>query len=319
MSELTRSGIRPLYLFRGRETLLFDKFVAAAKAKFQEDHGSSGELLLRWGTDLKTVDDLQSLLVGGGLFSTARLIIVQNIEHCGQSLKKTFAEVVANIPEGTYLILRYEGDDRRKPWLDRIQKRAHFVNIQPPNEGGMNRVINRLADLRELQISQGAIDQLIRLSGGDLNIIDQEIEKISLYLNGTETSVNEEHVSLISGLTEHARADDFLLAFDHRDRAAAVQALKEIARQGNESIPYLVVTIAYHITVMRLMKDPRQPGVRLPWVPKEVERQIAKGAALYSSEELEDALMELAAIDRGTRLGTTEILTSFTEWLSKIL
>ncbi len=321
IKNLKSQGILPLYVVSGSEILLFQKFVEAVRTHFENTHGQAGEIVQRWGVELRNVDDFRALVGGGGLFSTATLLIVHNIENAGPGLKKSLAALVKDLPENTHVILRYEGDWRKKDWLEKVKKLGRIINVETPFSSELRSIVVRLAAHRELTIQNSAVDHLIQISGGDLSIIDQEIEKISLYLNGAEANISEEHVNRLSGLTEHSRADDFLTAIDHRDRKAAIQALKEISRQGNESLPFLAVAFGNHMTRLRLMKDSSQDAkaYRMPYIRPQLQRRMAKAAGLYTEEELEAALLELARIDRGTRLGTEDILTSFTRWVSKVL
>lgn len=321
IQDLRKSGLKPLYLARGTEFLLFRKFSDAVVEKFREDQGAAGEIVQRWGPELREPNDLLPLISGGGLFNTASLLLIHGLENVGRGLKSDLHKYLSNLPPGTHVVAHYSGDNKRKAWLTKIQDMAHLVMVEQPFDSEMHTIVNRLASIRDYQLQRGAAASLIQMSGGDLSIIDQELEKIALYLNGSETTITEAHVNELSGLTERSKADDLLVAIDARDRVGAMQALKEIARQGNEGIPFLVVVIGNHMTSLRLQKDGSAlpKGVRAPFAPRAIQQRLPRAAGLYSEEELEQALLSLSSIDRGTRLGTEEILTSFTKWVSEVL
>jgi DNA polymerase III delta subunit len=170
-------------------------------------------------------------------------------------------------------------------------------------------------------MDEAGIYRLIELSSGELAIIDNELEKISLYLNDTSETIDREIVDRVAGAIENAQVSQFIDAVFNRDRRVATQTLVEIDHQGKQGLPYLVAML-YNclIQLMALRESP------------EARKTISQGATSwfflsklgsvsknYSMKELQDATRELAMLDIKFRLGSMDTLSAFTEWVSKVV
>jgi len=322
LSQLQQGNISGLYFAKGSDYYLYRKFLLEFQSAFDQRFGSNASIIQRWGADLKQATDVSNLLGGGGLFSSASLIILHEIQDAGTGVKTKLAEMLGNLPADTVVLAHYSVSDFRKAkWLEAIQRVAQVVSIASPESSQLPALVGKMAAQRHLQIDEAGIFRLIELSSGELAIIDNELEKITLFLEDTSVSIDRGIVDQVAGAIENAQASQFIDAIFTRDRTLAVQTLVEIAHQGKEGLPYLV-SLLYNclIQLMALQESP------------EARKTIGQGATSwfflsklgsvsknYSLPELQHATGELAKLDLNFRLGSTDTLSTFTEWVSKVV
>ncbi len=322
ISELQNGRIGGLYFAMGSDYYLYRKFLVEFQSAFKQRFGENASLVQRWGADLKQAADVSNLLGGGGLFSSASLIMLHEIQDAGTGVKTKLAEMLGKLSEDTVVLAHYSVSDFRKAkWLDAIQRVAQVVSMASPEPSQLPGLVGKMAAQRNLKIDEAGIYRLIELSSGELAIIDNELEKITLYLDEVSLPIGREVIDQVAGDIENAQASQFIDAIFNRDRQVAIQTLVEIEHQGKEGLPYLV-SLLYNclIQLMALRESP------------EARRTISQGATSgyflnklghvsknYTLEELQDATSELANLDLKFRLGPMDTLTAFTEWVSKVV
>jgi DNA polymerase III delta subunit len=322
ISELQNGKIAGLYFAMGSDYFLYRKFLSEFQASFKKRYGENASLIQRWGADLKLASDVSNLLGGGGLFSSASLVMLHEIQDAGTAVKTKLAEMLKDLSEDTVVLAHYSISDFRKAkWLDAIQGVAQVVSMASPEPSQLPGLVGKMATQRGLKIDEAGIYRLIELSSGELAIIDNELEKITLFLDDISDTINREIVDQVAGDIENAHASQFIDAIFNRNRQIAIQTLVEINHQGKEGLPYLV-SLLYNglIQLMALRETP------------EARKTIGQGATSwyflskmgavsknYTLEELQDATRKLANLDLKFRLGSMDTLTAFTEWVSEVV
>ncbi len=322
ISELQQGNIAGLYFAMGSDYYLYRKFLGEFQSAFKQRFGENANLVQRWGADLKLAADVSNLLGGGGLFSSASLIMLHEIQDSGTTVKTKLAEMLGNLPEDTVVLVHYSISDFRKAkWLDAIQAASQVVSMTSPNASQLPGLVGDMASQRDLNIDEEGIYRLIELSSGELAIIDNELEKITLYLDEASLPIGRDVVDQVAGAIENAHATQFIDAIFNRDRQTAIRTLVEIDHQGKEGLPYLV-SLLYNclIQLMALRESP------------EARKTISQGATSwfflnklgpvsknYTLEELQEATRKLANLDLKFRLGSMDTLTAFSEWVSKVV
>ncbi|NQV29770.1 MAG: DNA polymerase III subunit delta [Candidatus Marinimicrobia bacterium] len=322
LANLNEGKIAPLYFASGADHYLYREFVGALRSAFQKRYGGNADLVQRWGADLKSAPDVSSLLGGGGLFSTASLIMLHEIQDAGAGVKTKLAELLGDLPPDTVVLVHYSVSDFRKAkWLDAMHHISQVVALTSPDGSRLPAMVVTMAQQRELKLNEEAIYRLIELSSGELAIIDNELEKLSLYLDEHEHIVSRNLVDRVAGAIENAHVSQFIDAIFSRDRGLAVQTLIEINHQGKEGLPYLVAML--YNGLIQLMALRETPEAR-----KTISQGATSGYFLnkmgsvsknYTMDELQKATRSLADLDLKFRLGSMDTLTAFTQWVSLVV
>jgi len=323
ISDLQQGNISGLYFAKGSDYYLYRRFLSEFKMAFDKRFGANANMVQRWGVDLKQATDVSNLLGGGGLFSTASLILLHEIQDAGTGVKTKLADMLRNLPQDTVVLAHYSVSDFRKAkWLDAIQSVSRVISLSSPEPSQLPALVGKMATDRNLSIDEGGIYRLIELSSGELAIIDNELDKITLFLDEeTSTPITRETIDEVTGAIENAQASQFIDAIFKRDRQLAVQTLVEIHHQGKEGLPYLVSLLYNCLIQLMALKE-----------PPEARKTIGQGATSwyflnklgsfsknYSMPELQKATRELANLDLRFRLGSMDTLNTFTEWVAKVV
>ena len=322
LNELGETTLHPIYMARGNDYYLYRQFAKSVVSAFKEKYGPDAEIIQRWGAELKAISDLAFISGGGGLFSNASLIILNEIQDAGKSVKPALHEILGRQTGDTIILLHYAVSDfRRAKWLDNLESISHSIPLQSPAAEELPKYIKQMAVNYQIEISGSAIMRLIDRSAGELAIIDNELQKLSLYLGDEKKKVEADLIDDIAGSVENAQVALFVEAISNRDRSLAVRALVEIFNIGKEGLPFIVAMLFNRLIQLMTLHE-----------KIEVRKSIGKGVTSYfflkdlnkfsknySMEELKVATKELAEIDYQFRLGSSDMLTAMSAWVSKVV
>lgn len=141
-------------------------------------------------------DEVNTMSLFGG--SGRRLVVLEDGDSFVTKFRDELEKFLERKRTGGVLVLQVD----RWPANTRLYKRCDEVGLQiecnPPEKlAGKRKVldvgrlsnwfVHRTPGLHQAKISRGAVEQLIELLGSELGLIDQEIERLSLFIEVGET------------------------------------------------------------------------------------------------------------------------------------
>ena len=159
----------------------------------------------------------------------------------------------------TFLISATETDKRRS-FYKTLGKRAELEVIDRLDssragwEEEATEIVRRRAKARKLQFEEEALDLFVLLTGGDTRQIENELEKIDLYL-GAERRVIVDQVRELVPLSRAGVIFELGNALAARDLERALTLVKRLLDQGETAIGILLVAILPTIRNLLLAKD----------------------------------------------------------------
>jgi DNA polymerase-3 subunit delta len=214
-----------------------------------------------------TIEALQTLpFLGNG-----KLVWLKNVSFLGDSITgratsvqtalDELAEVIASDfgPDVTLLVSATDVDKRRS-FYKALVKRAElqvFDRLDSTRTGWEEEAIELVrnrAGKRKLQFDDDALDLFVLLSGGDSRQIENELEKIDIFLQETRTV----SVGLVRELVPLSRAGvifELGNAMATRDLKRALILVRRLLDQGEKAIGILLVAIVPTIRNLLLAKD----------------------------------------------------------------
>jgi DNA polymerase-3 subunit delta len=256
-----------------------------------------------------------------------------------EALEKLTATLSAGLPENVKFLLSATEIDKRRSFYKTLGKLAKVEVFDKLDTGrsGWEEAAMRLAEDRAsahgLNFSGDALELFALLTGGESRQIDNELEKIDLYLGPERRKVGVADVRLLVPLSKAGVIFELGNALAQRDIAGAMQLAAQLLEEGESAIGILLVAIIPTVRNLLVVKDlmqrhrlnrPQMPfhfsGTlnRLPesatqHLPRKKDGTVngyALGIAACHAHRFElDELRELfdACLDANVRIVTTQL------------
>ena len=213
------------------------------------------------------IEALQTLPFFGG----GKLVWLKNANCLGDSVigrssavqgaLEDLAELLeAGLGADVTLLISATETDKRRSFYKALAKRADVQVIDRLDssragwEEEATEIVRRRAQARKLQFDDEALDLFVLLTGGDTRQIENELEKIDLYLGG-ERRVTVEQVRELVPLSRAGVIFELGNALAACDLERALMLVKRLLDQGETAIGILLVAILPTIRNLLLAKD----------------------------------------------------------------
>src|SRR5687768_12590162 len=213
------------------------------------------------------IEALQTIPFFGG----GKLVWLKNANCMGDSVigrsaavqgaLEDLAEVLeTGLGADVTLLISATETDKRRSFYKALAKRAEVQVIDRLDssragwEEEATEIVRRRAQARKLQFDEEALDLFVLLTGGDTRQIENELEKIDLYL-GRERRVTAEQVRELVPLSRAGVIFELGNALAACDLERALMLVKRLLDQGETAIGILLVAILPTIRNLLLAKD----------------------------------------------------------------
>jgi DNA polymerase-3 subunit delta len=213
------------------------------------------------------IEALQTLPFFGG----SKLVWLKNANFLGDnpigraaSVQFALEELAAALdggfgPEVTFLLSATEVDKRRSFYRTlgkyaEVQVLEKLDSNRPGWEEEATDLVQARAQQRKLRFDEDALDLFVLLTGGDTRQVENELEKIDVYL-GKERRVALSQVRALVPLSRSGVIFELGNAMAERDLARALTLVRRLLDQGESAIGILLVAIIPTIRNLLLAKD----------------------------------------------------------------
>src|SRR3954453_13891668 len=214
-----------------------------------------------------TIEALQTLPFFGG----SKLVWFKNANCLADSVIGRSATVLgaleeladlidAGLPQDVTLLISATETDKRRSFYKTLAKRAEVQVIDRLDssragwEEEATEIVRKKANARKLQFEEDALDLFVLLTGGDTRQIDNELEKIDLFL-GKDRGVCVELVRELVPLWRAGVIFELSNALSARDLELALTLVRRLLEQGESAVGILLAAIVPTIRNLLLAKD----------------------------------------------------------------
>lgn len=214
-----------------------------------------------------TIDALQTLPFFGG----AKVVWLKNANFLADSVigraasvqeaLEQLADVINDsFADGITLLFSATEVDKRRSFYKTLAKRAEiqiFDKLDASRSGWEEEatgLVLRRAKERKLQFEDGALELFVLLTGGDTRQIDNELEKIDIFL-GAKRTVDVDLVRELVPLARGGVIFELGNALAARDLERALRLVRRLLDQGESAIGILLVAIIPTVRNLLLAKD----------------------------------------------------------------
>ncbi len=214
-----------------------------------------------------TIEALQTLPFFGG----AKLVWLKNANFLADSVigraasvqtaLEELADVInADFADGITLLFSATEVDKRRSFYKTLSKRADvqvFDKLDSTRSGweeAATDLVQSHAQKHGLQFENGALELFVLLTGGDTRQIENELEKIDIYL-GAKRAVDVDLVRELVPLSRAGVIFELGNALAERDLSRALTLLRRLLDQGETAIGILLVAVLPTVRNLLLAKD----------------------------------------------------------------
>jgi DNA polymerase-3 subunit delta len=214
-----------------------------------------------------TIEALQTL----PFFGSSKVVWLKSANFLGDTQISRSASVQSALEELSDLIENDLGSDviflisatevdKRRSFYRSLVKRAElqvFDRLDSSRSGWeeeATEVVRGRAKKRKLQFDEDALDLFVLLTGGDTRQIENELEKIDVFL-GKERGVRVDLVRELVPLSRAGVIFELSNALATRDLGLALKLVRRLLDQGESAIGILLVAILPTIRNLLLAKD----------------------------------------------------------------
>ena len=213
------------------------------------------------------IEALQTLPFFGG----AKLVWLKNANFLGDdqksravsvqtALEELAATLDGEIADGITFLLSAVEVDKRRSFYKSLAKRAElqvFDKLDSSRTGWeeeATEIAQEHARKRKLQFDDEALELFVLLTGGDTRQIENELEKIDLFL-ATDRQVTADLVRELVPLSRAGVIFELGNALAERDLGRALTLVRRLLDQGESAIGILLVAIVPTVRNLLLAKD----------------------------------------------------------------
>jgi len=251
----------------------------------------------------------------------ARVIIVNNL-FLAKPGKDFLAELLAylpQLPDSTRLVFLESQALRENDkflQLAREKKSGYEKVFSRPRGGEVERWIQGRAEEKNGHISRQAAHLLAVNVGNDLDILDNELEKLVSFKGiGKGETIESADVAKLSPYVAEASIFDLVDALGNRNGKRASLLLQQKLHEGTDPF-YLFSMFVRQFRLLIQVKELAEAGYRPPGISREIKQhsfvvgKLYQQARGFSLQELEQIYRHLLDIDIAAKTGQADMLTS---------
>lgn len=177
------------------------------------------------------------------------------------ALEKLAETLGSGLPASTRFLLSAVGVDRRRTFyktLGKLGKVEVFDKVDAGKSGWEEAaagIVEGCARERELRLRADALELFTLFTGGERRVIENEIEKIDLYLGSIRRVVSADDVRMLVPLSRAGIVFELGNALAERNLNRALGLLDQLLFQGETAIGILLVALIPTVRNLLLVKD----------------------------------------------------------------
>ena len=291
MSSEKNTDVHPVAVVKSSQPLLAEEFIE----KLKKDLLAASPKLLFESRNLddvslsEIVEDARTL----PMFHERKLIVAKGYDGLGKDDLDLLNKYAAAPASFSVLVLLSGGSRRGKA---RTAKGIKLVDLD--RGGNADREIRRIAEKLGMTLSPGAVGFVKTMLGEDMNLIRNELLKISLYVDGKKTIGEGD----LRGLMEKRSTENVFslsTALSNRDLRGSLRILRELERNREDPLSILYM-IAWRFRQIFKVSQYLREGESDEGIAKAIK--TSRGAVFY----IKKSVRNFRENDLGRILGLIE-------------
>ena len=281
-AELAKNTVSPVYLLTGED--VYRKHLAIQKIRevlHPDDFNS-----YQSEADKADLGEVLALANTAPVFSENRLVVLTGIEKLRKDPKEALIRYLDNPLPTTTLVLTH--NDAKKMKTEKVlaevcSDAGRVVNFDELKKDELNAWVRQKMQEKGMQPDFDSVDLLCESIGGELNALENEIEKLSLYTaDRADKHITKPDVLACIGFSKEENPFELSNAITACNKNRAVQLVDKLVDDGEEPVSILS-KMTFPILKMARIKRLSQAGM----APAEILR--AAGLMYWESRLVNQA------------------------------
>ncbi len=256
--SLRQGQVLPLYLFTGEETFLIDEALRLIISAALDESDQAFNLDILSGDDIDA-RDIVARASAFPLMAERRVVVVRDVERLGERGLELLSRYVDSPSPTTCLVLIAAKADMRRRVYASVRKKGMAIDFKDLPDSQLPAWIEQRVRRRKGSITQDAAKLLAAYVGSSLRDLENELEKLFLFLGG-RTSITADDVAVVVGFTREYNVFELQKAVGEKNARRAAMILERILDSG-ERIPMLISILTSYFATLWRIADLRRRGV----------------------------------------------------------
>lgn len=266
-AQLAKGKLCPVYLLTGedvyRKNLVIEQI---RKAVNPDDFNFFQEY-----TEKADISEVLSLVNTPPVFADKRLVVLLGIEKLRKEPKEALLRYLENPLDTTILVLTHNDNKKMKTEKTLAQYGADagvVCNFDELKNDDLSSWVRAQALEKKMELSFDAVDMLCNLVGSDLGALENELEKLALYvLDRADKTISQADVLACVGFSKEQNPFELANAITACQKDRALKLVDKLLEDGEEPIAVLA-KMTYPIEKMARIKRLVQGGMSAGEVAK---------------------------------------------------
>lgn len=239
----------PFYLFHGEESYGRERLYRQALEALRPEVAPDFNVDVFHGDNVDP-ERLLEIYNSYPMMAPRRVVVLRDADRLPAAQAKDLEPLVESPAETSIFVATGAKLDMRRKLFQQMGRQGMAVEFRVPFDNKLPEVIGEMASERGLTLAPEAVDLLRLYVGSQLAEMDNELEKLSIYVGDRDdTRVSARDVEELVGLTRGSSVFEFTDAVGRGDRPAAVALLQSLLDQGEE--PHrLVPLLTRHLQLL---------------------------------------------------------------------
>lgn len=218
---------------------------------------SSGVNFDKFDGDEINFSDFDKVLSSGSFFGGARVALIRNLitQNKDKDLKARIADRILKDVSADIIFVEYGEPDKREKLFKTLIKIAKVVILLPLQGAEIQKWVKDKVEKSDGKISALGVETLISALGSNLSQLEQEINKLILYVKSqNRDEIEQKDVNEMVKSVADPNIFHFIESIAGQDKKRAVKLLAEFLDKGEDE-NMLFAMVIYQFRVLIMIKD----------------------------------------------------------------
>jgi DNA polymerase-3 subunit delta len=322
IKEIKKRKFKPVYYFFGEDSYNLSSTLHTLEEAFQPLLLSEFDKEVIYSED-KSINDILGLAAAFPFGSEKKLIIVKEAEKIKD--KKPLKGYAASPAEFTVIAFFHNGSITNlntEPFKTLSESNFLFEAKELKGKNLIDWLIN-IAEEKEKKLSEENAQMLVDIVGENRNMLEDQLEKICIYLN-EKKEITLESIQKVSSELKQFSIFDLQNAIGLKDKAKALSVANNLLDNGAEPTFIISMLTRYFtglakITELESKNTPVQEAARIVGTHHFYYPNYVKARKLFPDEKLVEVFRALLKADVSVKTTTSDDKTIITLLIAEIL